>query len=157
MQYIVRFEFGSTLGWWVRIQRSTFKHRKLFSDGVHGGKQKALIAAKAYRDQLVKKAPDKLHDWSLVLKTSGSYKRHMRLVRTRSRDVYRVDTFTAWIRTKPNVLACSRWSIEKWGVREAKRKCLQWLREKQREQRENYAQRKHKARYRIHVRTTTKR
>ena len=44
---------GKTYGGWeVRIQRRGEKTEKFFSDNGHGGKSKALRAAKAFRDKL---------------------------------------------------------------------------------------------------------
>lgn len=39
-------------GWEVRLQRRKLKFNQYFADSVHGGKNAALRAAKAYRDQL---------------------------------------------------------------------------------------------------------
>lgn len=50
-------EASRTHGWLVTIQRRGVIFRRQFSDGVLGGKAKALSAAKAYRDQVVAKHP----------------------------------------------------------------------------------------------------
>jgi hypothetical protein len=56
-KYITRLDHKNTHGWWVRVYlRSKPVYNKLFSDGVHGGKLKALKAAKSYRDKVCKKA-----------------------------------------------------------------------------------------------------
>ncbi|MGI9518133.1 MAG: AP2/ERF family transcription factor [Pirellulaceae bacterium] len=39
-------------GWEVRMQRRGRKYEKFFADGRHGGRRKALQAAKYYRDEL---------------------------------------------------------------------------------------------------------
>lgn len=44
---------GNTYGWYVRVQRDQKRISKLFSDGVHGGKEKALEKAKTYRDEVL--------------------------------------------------------------------------------------------------------
>jgi AP2 domain len=46
-----------THAWRVTIQRQGKIHVGHFSDGVYGGKQKALAAARRFRDQLVAKHP----------------------------------------------------------------------------------------------------
>ncbi len=46
-----------THGWLVTIQRRGAIFRRQFSDGVLGGKVRALAAAKAYRDEIVAKHP----------------------------------------------------------------------------------------------------
>lgn len=50
-------EVSRTHGWLVTIQRRGVIFRRQFSDGVLGGKTKALAAAKAYRDEIVAKYP----------------------------------------------------------------------------------------------------
>jgi len=61
-----------TYGWLVTIQRRGVIHRKHFSDGVHGGKQKALVAAKLWRDQVMKKYPPlSLREYSGIVKKSN--------------------------------------------------------------------------------------
>jgi len=61
-RYITRMEGPNHRGWYVRVGMSTNGanknkkvHQKLFSDGVYGGKMKALRAAKAYRDKELKR------------------------------------------------------------------------------------------------------
>lgn len=52
-KYITRIDHRNTHGWYVRVLKDSQPYRqKLFSDGVYGGKRKALHAAKAYRDEL---------------------------------------------------------------------------------------------------------
>ena len=50
-------ERSRTHAWRVTIQRRGKIHVGHFSDGVYGGRQKALAAAKKYRDKLVAKNP----------------------------------------------------------------------------------------------------
>jgi hypothetical protein len=141
MKYIVRYEYGRTRAWWVRIERPGFVKRKLFSDSVYGGKRKALQTAQKYRDSLCKMAPPRVRK-PLELNREGSFKRQQRWVYTvrngRKCKTHQVDTWIAWIRVAPDRLASTNWSIEKWGVREAKRRMLQWLEQKRKEQRKNY-------------------
>lgn len=53
----VDHERSRTHAWRVTIQRQGKIHVGHFSDGVYGGKQKALAAAKKYRDDLLSKFP----------------------------------------------------------------------------------------------------
>ncbi len=53
----VDHERSRTHAWRVTIQRQGKVHVGHFSDGVFGGKQKALAAAKKYRDSLLAKYP----------------------------------------------------------------------------------------------------
>lgn len=50
-------ERSRTHGWLVTIQRRGVIYRKQFSDGVFGGKMRALSAAKAHRDQIMARYP----------------------------------------------------------------------------------------------------
>ncbi len=56
LTYITRMDHGNTHGWWVRVYKDSKPvESKLFSDGVHGGKNKAKIMAQEHRDKVVKK------------------------------------------------------------------------------------------------------
>ena len=46
-----------THAWWVQVQRSNRIVIKIFSDGVHGGKRKALQAAISFHAQLLAEVP----------------------------------------------------------------------------------------------------
>lgn len=50
---IKRIDSTKTHGWQVHVRRGGVLKTKLFSDRVHGGKRKALIAAKEHRDDLL--------------------------------------------------------------------------------------------------------
>ncbi len=52
---ISRIDSGSTHGWFVRGYKNRKTYSKLFSDLKCGGKRKALLLARRYRDQLLKK------------------------------------------------------------------------------------------------------
>lgn len=57
IKYIQRLDFNYTHGWQVRLcyKSSRITHSKMFSDGVYGGKLKALREAKKWRDDLLKR------------------------------------------------------------------------------------------------------
>lgn len=56
LTYITRMDHGNTHGWWVRVYKDSKPvESKLFSDGVHGGKEKAKKQAQEHRDKVVKK------------------------------------------------------------------------------------------------------
>lgn len=56
LTYITRMDHGNTHGWWVRVYKDSKPvESKLFSDGVHGGKEKAKKKAQEHRDKVVKK------------------------------------------------------------------------------------------------------
>ncbi len=56
--YRVDHQPSSTHSWLVTIQRRGRIYHRHFSDSVHGGKQQALTAARAYRDRLIAELPE---------------------------------------------------------------------------------------------------
>jgi hypothetical protein len=65
-------EASRTHGWLVTIQRRGVIHRKHFSDGVFGGKQKAFAAAKQFRDDIISKFPPfSLREYSSIVKKNN--------------------------------------------------------------------------------------
>ena len=56
-KYITRlaYENSAVRGWWVRIPR--LSKSKLFSDNIYGGKDAAELAARVWRDKLLRDAP----------------------------------------------------------------------------------------------------
>lgn len=50
-------EASRTHGWLVTIQRRGVIYRRQFSDGVYGGKGKALAAAKQFRNEVMERHP----------------------------------------------------------------------------------------------------
>lgn len=57
LKHITRLDYQKTHGWWVRIRRKSNPCSKLFSDGVYGGRDKALNAAIAWRNEKLADAP----------------------------------------------------------------------------------------------------
>ncbi len=57
LKHITRLDYQKTHGWWVRIRRKSNPCSKLFSDGVYGGRDKALEAALTWRDEKLTDAP----------------------------------------------------------------------------------------------------
>ena len=56
-KYITRlaYENSAVRGWWVRIPR--LNKSKLFSDNIYGGTEAAELAARVWRDKLIREAP----------------------------------------------------------------------------------------------------
>jgi hypothetical protein len=52
MDYPRKGTHGQTRGWWVRVKRGKKPFSRLFSDNKYGGAEKALVAAKQYRDEI---------------------------------------------------------------------------------------------------------
>ncbi len=69
-------DINRTHAWLVQVQRNYFNTIKMFSDGVYGGKRKALAAAKEFHAQVLAAVPgyDYLHHIRSVVRrntTSG--------------------------------------------------------------------------------------
>lgn len=65
-------EKSRTHGWLVTIQRQGVIHRRHFGDGTHGGKRKALIAARAFRDDIMEKFPPySMATYAQIVKTNN--------------------------------------------------------------------------------------
>ncbi len=60
MKGISRIDSKSTHGWFVRTYRYGKVNSKMYSDGVHGGRQKALTAARKYLKEYVLNNPPPL-------------------------------------------------------------------------------------------------
>jgi hypothetical protein len=103
---------------------------KLFSDAVHGGKRKALLAAIAWRDQMATTVRPPRRTRAARGAPTGYVKRTQITRRAGASRVY-----VAWIRMPDGRAASTSFSIEKWGVKEAKRRCELYLARKRREAR----------------------
>lgn len=65
-------DVSRTHGWLVTIQRRGVIHRRHFSDGMHGGKQKSYSAAKVFRDEIIAKYPPfSMREYSSIVKKSN--------------------------------------------------------------------------------------
>ena len=127
---ITRFQYGNTRGWWVRFQRSTESGTKrviskMFSDTVHGGKVKALKAAIAWRDRTVATIPPPRRSRAIL---GSGYVKRVELARRLGAS----PMYLAWIRMPNGRAASTTFSINKWGAREAKRRCELYLARKRR-------------------------
>jgi predicted HNH restriction endonuclease len=54
---IIRFDYGNTHGWWVRVRRDNTPFRQLFSDSQHGSIAGSLRNAILYRHKLLSSFP----------------------------------------------------------------------------------------------------
>lgn len=139
MRQISRVDFGNTHGWQVRYERKGFIRRRFFSDSVHGGKPAALHVAKRARDELEQLAPISQKGGNFMGPPgTGTIKRIRVNYRDRQGKPCSYEAYTAFLRVAPEREAQSSWSITKWGVREARRRVLEWLRVKQEQQARNY-------------------
>lgn len=128
---ITRLDYARTHAWWVRIYRKDPKlgrvcHSKVFSDGVWGGKAKALIAARQWRDEQLRTLPRTRR----VRRRPGTgYVKRMRVwyYPRDGGEPRSYDAFVGWIRLEDGAAAGTRWSVEKWGVKKAKSETEQWF------------------------------
>ena len=68
MKGISRMDSRNTHGWFVRVYRDGKVHSKMFSDGVHGGREKALEIALKYKEEYERKHPPSAINQRLRLK-----------------------------------------------------------------------------------------
>jgi len=133
------YDRSRTCAWWVRIYRLDATgakrcHSKLFSDGVWGGRRKALLAAKLWREKALKRLPPKqrgVRGGRTVPVGYGYVKRQLMWRRVDWHPVY-----LGWIRTEDCGCASTSWSITRWGERGAKKRCESWLARQRRELRQ---------------------
>ena len=130
---ITRLDNDRSCGWWVRIYRTGRAGKvctsKLFSDGVNGGKRKALAAAMAWRDRALRKLRKPLRGGSPGLLDPGyGYVRRTEIVRR----VESHPVWSAWIRIGGRRCKATSYSVTKWGERGAHDKAEQWLRRQRR-------------------------
>jgi hypothetical protein len=132
---ITRLDYERTRGFWVRFE-GAHRTSRLFSDGVHGGKTKALAEARRFRDNW-----EQTHDLARRI-SPQSLPGPGRVVR---RQIFQRKSWSwvweAYIRLERGKgHAVTRYSIAKWGSAEAKRLCEAWLKKKQKEQKLAYAE-----------------
>jgi hypothetical protein len=133
---LLRYDYKRSHGWWVRFERKNGNISKFFSDSVHGGRRTAYKEAVEFRNHIRKTLPK----YSRVYSPGpGRIKREIRSYITLSGHRAYYDAWVAWIRVSPGRGASTNASIDKWGVREAKKMVLRWLEKKQAEQKRNYA------------------
>ena len=121
---ISRIDSGSTHGWFVRGYRNGKTYSKLFSDLKCGGKRKAQILAREYRDQLLddlSKIPTKPRSRRVVYRdarnTTGvlGVNRRVKV----GPDGNTSESFSVSWRPEPGVQKCTSFSIRKYGEKKA--------------------------------------
>ncbi len=134
LKNITRFDYRKTHGYWVRFEGAA-PITKLFSDGVYGGKRHALKAAQAFRDEWVATHDLTRRRARRAPPGPGTLRRKWHWQRKSWSLVWE-----AYIKVTPERgHAATRYSIEKWGSAEAKRRCEAWLERKRKEQAKAYA------------------
>jgi hypothetical protein len=129
LRNITRLDHGRTHGWWVRFQRALKPNgsravvSKCFSDGLLGGKRKALAAAMAWRDRTARKLPPPNPSRHDDFRPGYGYVKRYLL----KRRVGYSWVWMAWVRLEGRRAASTSVSIERWGEREAKRRAEAYL------------------------------
>ncbi len=121
MKGISRIDSRNTHGWFVRVFRNGQTHSKMFSDGVHGGREKALKIAKKYKDEYEEKNPRSYASTRLRLKaprnnTSGVVGVSDTHVRSRSGELFPCFS-VSWCPQK-NTNRCKKFYYHKYDSRE---------------------------------------
>jgi hypothetical protein len=133
LKNITRFDYRKTHGYWVRFEGAA-PTTKLFSDGVYGGKRNALKAAQEFRDEWVATHDLTRRRARRAPPGPGTLRRKWHWQRKSWSLVWE-----AYIKVTPERgHAATRYSIDKWGSAEAKRRCESWLERKRKEQAKAY-------------------
>jgi hypothetical protein len=131
LKNITRFDYRKTHGYWVRFEGAA-PITKLF---VYGGKRHALKAAQAFRDEWVATHDLTRRRARRAPPGPGTLRRKWHWQRKSWSLVWE-----AYIKVTPERgHAATRYSIEKWGSAEAKRRCEAWLERKRKEQAKAYS------------------
>ena len=133
---LLRYDYERGRGWWVRFERKSGGVSKFFSDSTYGGRKESYREAVKFRDITRSRLPKTTRIYS---PGPGRIKKEIRnYINSSGHRIY-YDAWVAWIRVAPRRGASTNVSIDKWGVREAKRMVLRWIEKKQVEQKRNYA------------------
>jgi hypothetical protein len=125
LRYITRIDSKRTHCWWVRFQRVLADGSvrpivgKTIPDARHGGKLKAHAAAKAFRDRAARLVPPPRR----IPRNVGHG--YVRRTEIGGRPVWE-----GWIRLEGKRCSRTKWFIDVWGSRVAKRRCTEWLERK---------------------------
>ncbi len=112
---------GSTHGWEVRLQRQNTKYAKFFADKSNKGKNKALAAARAYRDELLATLPEESRQAraNRMTRRNTSGVVGVSRVSTKGSKGTVYDFWQASWSPKPSVRKCVKYSINRYGDKKA--------------------------------------
>jgi hypothetical protein len=139
--YITRLDYDRTHAWWVRIPTPKGKPgqldtSKMFSDGLWGGRAKALVAAQRWRKAALKEFPRPSdHRYRNTIQPGHGYIRfEMRLYHHRNPKKRRTrqPAWTGWLRVETGKAKSSNASIDRWGREQAYQRVEQWLEKERR-------------------------
>ena len=132
---IKRIDSTKTHGWQVHVHRSGILKTKLFSDRRHGGKLKALAAAKQHRDVLISEMAELEKPlWRIKRKprtNTGELGVSLTGYTNRSGEKRKMITVNA--RSEVGKTVNRKFSVEKLGYDEALKKAVAWRRKVLRE------------------------
>ncbi len=139
---IKRIDSTKTHGWQVHERRGGVLKTKLFSDRLHGGKKKALEAAKAHRDELLESMAKLAKPLWKIKRTPRTNTGHLGVSLTeytnKSGKKRKVITVTA--RETLGKAVNRKFSVDKLGYEQAVKKAVSWrnkvLRERAKEEKD---------------------
>ncbi len=122
MKGISRIDSNHTHGWFVRVFRDGGTHSKMFSDGVHGGREKALKDAQEYKEEYERQHPPSYASTRLRMKplrnnTSGVV--GVSDTHDRSKTGKKLPCFSVSWRPQKNVTRCKKFYYHHYDSREA--------------------------------------
>ena len=122
MKGISRIDSNQTHGWFVRVYRDGKTHSKMFSDGVHGGREMALEAAKKYKEEYERENPPSCASTRMRLRplknnTSGAL--GVSETFSRGRNGKKIPCFNVSWRPRQNMSRSKSFYFSKYGSREA--------------------------------------
>ena len=125
---IKRIDSTKTHGWQVHVRRGGILKTKLFSDRLHGGKKKALDAAKVHRDELVLSMAKLAKPLWKIKRTPRTNTGHLGVSLTeyanKSGKKRKVITVTA--RSEIGKAVNRKFSVDKLGYEAAVKKAVAW-------------------------------
>ena len=132
---IKRIDSTKTHGWQVHVRRGGVLKTKLFSDRLHGGKRKALLAAKEHRDELLEEMAKLAKPLWRIKRTprtnTGELGVSLTEYTNRSGKKRKVITVTA--RAELGKAVNRKFSVDKLGYDDALKKAVAWRRKVLRE------------------------
>lgn len=120
-RYLTRLTVGCNPHWWAHMQRTIdgelqYVFNQRFYDHEWGSQAAALSAALAYRDDELKRAPA---PGTRSTKPGHGY---VRQITSEGRPAWE-----GWVKLDKGRHSRTRWFIDVWGTRQAKRGCEEWL------------------------------
>jgi hypothetical protein len=125
---IKRIDSTKTHGWQVHVRRGGVLKTKLFSDRLHGGKRKALDAAKAHRDELIESMAKLAKPLWKIKRTprTNTGKLGVSLTEYTNKSGKRRKVITVTARSEIGKAVNRKFSVDKLGYDAAVKKAVAW-------------------------------